>query len=163
MSFCSRRVLLLTSVALCCVCQIVLMAALSLIPTSSYAPYVAIVALMSYVLVYGMGLGPVPFMIATELFPVGPRSVGISLGATCNWLCNLLVGLTFPLVQGALDEFSFTIFITSSCFLFIFIYRFLPETHGKEETNFDNLTEKEQDSDGGTSTSSLEETGSPPV
>ncbi|XP_045585050.2 solute carrier family 2, facilitated glucose transporter member 1 [Procambarus clarkii] len=153
-----RRVLLLTSVALCSLCQIVLMVSLNLIPTSPCAPFVAIVALMSYVLVYGMGLGPVPYMIATELFPLGPRSIGIAVGGTSNWLCNLVVGLAFPLVQEVLGEWSFSIFIASSCLLFIFIYKFLPETHGKKEISLKQLSdEEEQESAEGTSTSSIEQ------
>ncbi|XP_069953806.1 solute carrier family 2, facilitated glucose transporter member 7 isoform X4 [Cherax quadricarinatus] len=153
--YCRRRVLLLTSVALCTFCQIVLMVALKLISTSPYAPFVAIAALLSFVLVYGMGLGPVPFMIATEMFPVGPRSIGISLGGTSNWFGNLVVGLTFPLIQESLGELSFSIFIASSFLLFIFIYKFLPETYGKEEILINQL-EEEQESAEGTSTSSIE-------
>ncbi|XP_071547980.1 solute carrier family 2, facilitated glucose transporter member 3-like isoform X3 [Panulirus ornatus] len=149
---CKRRVLLLTSVALCILCQVVLMVALRLIPMSSYAPYVAIAALIFYVLVYGMGLGPVPFMIATELFPVGPRSVGLSLSGTTNWLSNLIVGITFPLIQEILGELSFMLFITSSCLLFIFIYRFLPETFGKEVMSLPHLSVEAQDNDEGIST-----------
>lgn len=59
----------------------------------------------------------------TELFVEGPRSVGLSLGGTTNWGSNLIVGLTFPLVQELLNEYSFTIFIASGCLLAVFIYR----------------------------------------
>lgn len=58
-----------------------------------------------------------------ELFPVGPRSVGISVGGTTNWLSNMIVGLTFPFIQTLMGEFSFILFITSSCVLGSFLYR----------------------------------------
>lgn len=128
-----RRVLLLTSIALCICCQAVLMTSLKLIPVSSFASYAAIAALMSFVLVYHLGIGPIPYMIATELFPSGPRSVGISLGSTSNWVSNLIVGFTFPLIQAQMGEFSFTIFIISSCLFWIFTYKFLPETLDMED------------------------------
>lgn len=50
---------------LCALCQAVLIVALWFLPTVSWASYCAIVALMGYVTVYGIGLGPIPFMIAT--------------------------------------------------------------------------------------------------
>ncbi|XP_047491767.1 solute carrier family 2, facilitated glucose transporter member 3-like [Penaeus chinensis] len=131
--YCRRRVLLMTSIVLCIICQIGLMISLHLISEYQSASFVAIGALMAYVLFYGMGLGPIPFMIATELFPSGPRSVGISIGSTSNWMSNLVVGLTFPLLQVQFGELSFSFFIASSILLFIFVYRFLPETLGKDE------------------------------
>ncbi|XP_042891108.1 solute carrier family 2, facilitated glucose transporter member 1-like [Penaeus japonicus] len=132
--YCRRRVLLMTSIVLCIVCQVGLMISLKLIGTYHSASFVAIGALMSYVLFYGMGLGPVPFMIATELFPSGPRSVGISIGSTSNWISNLVVGLTFPLLQVQFGEFSFAFFIASSILMFIFVFWFVPETLGREES-----------------------------
>lgn len=131
--YCRRRVLLMTSIVLCIVCQIGLMISLQLISEHRSASFVAIGALMAYVLFYGMGLGPVPFMIATELFPSGPRSVGISIGSTSNWMSNLVVGLTFPLLQVQFGELSFSFFIASSILMFIFVFRFLPETLGRDE------------------------------
>ncbi|KAK7075856.1 hypothetical protein SK128_005138 [Halocaridina rubra] len=128
-----RRVLFLTSVALCVCSQAILLASLALIPTSSIASYFAIAAMMSYVLVYHFGLGPIPYMIATELFPSGPRSIGISVGSTSNWLSNLIVGFTFPLIQSQIGEYSFTLFMLSSLFIWLFAYKFLPETLGRDD------------------------------
>ncbi|MPC09483.1 Solute carrier family 2, facilitated glucose transporter member 3 [Portunus trituberculatus] len=125
---CRRRVLLLSSMVLCVLCQSVLVGALWFLPSYSWASYVAIFSLLAYVLVFGIGLGPIPFMIATELFPVGPRSVGIVVGGTTNWFTNMIVGLTFPVVQSEMAEFSFILFIASVCFFAIFMYNFLPET-----------------------------------
>ncbi|KAG0715900.1 Solute carrier family 2, facilitated glucose transporter member 3 [Chionoecetes opilio] len=125
---CRRRMLLLTSMLLCVLSQCVLVGALWYLPVYTWASYIAICSLMSYVVAYGIGLGPIPFMLATELFPVGPRSVGIAAGGTANWVGNMVVGLIFPLVQSEIGEFSFILFITSSCIFGIFMYIFLPET-----------------------------------
>ncbi|XP_050736522.1 solute carrier family 2, facilitated glucose transporter member 1-like [Eriocheir sinensis] len=128
---CRRRVLLLTSMVLCAVCQAMLIVALWFLPTAPWASYCAIFALMAYITMYAIGLGPIPFMLPTELFPVGPRSVGIAVGGTTNWLSNMVVGLTFPLIQAAIGEFSFVLFIASSIVLGSVMYRYLPETFGK--------------------------------
>lgn len=62
---CRRRVLLLSSMVLCAVSQVVLIVSLRLLPTASWAMYCAIFALMGYITMYAIGLGPIPFMIAT--------------------------------------------------------------------------------------------------
>ncbi|CAL4222769.1 unnamed protein product, partial [Meganyctiphanes norvegica] len=130
--YCSRRHLLLWSIALSIVCQLTLMLALYLIPTIQEAGFVAIFALLAYVLAYGAGLGPVPYMIATELFPLGPRPVGLAMGGAANWGSNLLVGLAFPSLQQAAGEYSFCVFIIICSLAGAFFYRYLPETSSKE-------------------------------
>ncbi|KAK3871692.1 hypothetical protein Pcinc_023179 [Petrolisthes cinctipes] len=152
--FCRRRVLLLVSVIVCVLCQAALILSLHLTPSHAGAPYVAIVALVCYVMGYGIGLGPVPYMVATELFAVGPRSVGISLGGTTNWGSNLVVGLTFPLIQELLREFSFTFFIAFACLVAVFVYRFVPETLSKDTlsspmTEEERMSEDEKSSEDG--------------
>ncbi|XP_068221448.1 solute carrier family 2, facilitated glucose transporter member 5-like [Palaemon carinicauda] len=147
-----RRALLLNSAALCVVAQGILMASLALIPSVSAASYISIIAMLSFVFAYNLGIGPVPFMIATELFSVGPRSIGISIGSTSNWISNLIVGLTFPLVQDLIGEYSFICFMVSSTLLWIFTYKYLPETLGKDDLTTSNTPTSLEDSSSDTQT-----------
>ncbi|CAG9585097.1 unnamed protein product [Danaus chrysippus] len=43
-----------------------------------------------------LGLGPIPYFIASELFEVSSRSAGMSWGSLANWGGNFIVGMTFP-------------------------------------------------------------------
>lgn len=84
-------------------------------------PYFSIVGVLGYVLCYGIGLGPIPYFIGSELFEVGPRPSAMALGSMANWGGNFFIGMTFPAMQAAIGPSSFYIFafITSLLLLFI--------------------------------------------
>lgn len=103
-------------------------------------PIICIIAVLSYVLFYGLGLGPIPYFIGsgksffiltknnynaviyfTELFEVGPRPAAMALGSLCNWGGNFLVGMTFPSLQASIGAYSFLLFALSTGLLFIFL------------------------------------------
>ncbi|XP_076064255.1 solute carrier family 2, facilitated glucose transporter member 1-like [Oratosquilla oratoria] len=133
---CRRRVLFLTSIALSMLSQVVLVISLVLMPHFDGAGIMSMMAMMAYVLAYGFGLGPVPYMVGTEVFPPGPRSVGLAMSGMANWVGNLLVGFTFPLIHSHFGEFSFCFFIGCSILLWLFSYRLLPETLKKNAERY---------------------------
>lgn len=89
--------------------------------TISWMPYVSIVGVLGFVLTYGIGLGPIPYFIGSELFEVGPRPAAMALGSMANWGGNFLIALTFPTMNNCIGAVSFYIFaaITTSVFLFV--------------------------------------------
>lgn len=73
-------------------------------------PWLCTAAVLAYVIFYGIGLGPIPFFIGSELFEVGPRPAAMSLGSMFNWGGNFLVGMTFPSLQAAIGAYVFLVF-----------------------------------------------------
>lgn len=131
MSVFRRRSVLLLSCYLCVGCLIVLCASIALIHTVSFMPWICTVAVIAYVIFYGIGLGPIPYFIGSELFDVGPRPAAMSLGSVCNWGGNFIVGMMFPTVQGLLGPYTFLIFAGCTLLLAQFISFYLPETRGR--------------------------------
>lgn len=84
-------------------------------------PYVCIVAVLAFVLCYGIGLGPIPYFIGSELFEVGPRPSAMALGSMANWGGNFIVGLSFPTMKSCLGAASFSIFTVVVVLLFLFV------------------------------------------
>ncbi|KAF2865156.1 general substrate transporter [Massariosphaeria phaeospora] len=88
------------------------------------------VAVLLFVSSFGVGLGPVPFILSSEL--VGPDAVGatqsIALGA--NWIATFVVAQFFPLASAVLHGKVYFIFAALSAFFFVFILWFVPETKG---------------------------------
>lgn len=84
-------------------------------------PYLCIVGVLGYVLAYGLGLGPIPYFIGSELFEVGPRSSAMALGSMANWAGNFVVGLTFPIMDAHLGASSFIIFALVVVALWCFV------------------------------------------
>lgn len=78
------------------------------------------IAVFAYVLVYGLGLGPIPYFIGSELFDVGPRPAAMALGSVFNWGGNFLVGMLFPSVRNLINAYSFLIFAGSTLLLALF-------------------------------------------
>ncbi|XP_010793076.1 solute carrier family 2, facilitated glucose transporter member 9-like [Notothenia coriiceps] len=48
-----------------------------------------------------------------------------------NWLCNFAVGLLFPFIQEALQDFAFLVFVVVCVLGSIYLYFVLPETKNK--------------------------------
>lgn len=91
------------------------------------------IAALLFVASFAVGLGPVPFILASEL--VGPEAVGAAqswaLGA--NWISTFVVAQFFPMLNDVLGGRGrvYWVFAFMALLLGSFIYGFLPETKGK--------------------------------
>ncbi|KAG5670887.1 hypothetical protein PVAND_001119 [Polypedilum vanderplanki] len=108
---------------------------------SSSFPILCVIALLGYILLYQIGLGPIPFFAATELFEVAPRSSAMALASLSSWTCNFLVGMTFPTLRKSMGASVFLIFAVV-CFALTALLKFyLPETRGKDINEITQLVD----------------------
>ncbi|XP_053983411.1 solute carrier family 2, facilitated glucose transporter member 1-like isoform X2 [Hylaeus volcanicus] len=131
MSSLNRRCVFLSSNYLCFGCLVILCISIQLIRVSSCMPFVCIVSILAYVLFYGIGLGPIPYFIGSELFDVGPRPIAMALGSVFNWGGNFLVGMMFPIIDLIIGAYTFLIFAGFLLILGQVIRIYLPETRGR--------------------------------
>jgi hypothetical protein len=70
-----------------------------LIP-ESYSGRVPLIAFFVYLFTafYSPGIGPVPFVYASECFPLSHREIGVALCVTWNNTVGSILGLTFPVM-----------------------------------------------------------------
>ncbi|RHZ45432.1 putative MFS glucose transporter [Aspergillus thermomutatus] len=91
------------------------------------------IAALLFVASFAVGLGPVPFILASEL--VGPEAVGAtqSWALAANWTATFIVAQFFPVLNDALGGRGkiYWIFAVLACLLGGFIYGWVPETKGK--------------------------------
>jgi sugar porter (SP) family MFS transporter len=59
------------------------------------APYLALVALLLFIASFAVGLGPVFWLMISEIFPIGVRSPAMAVSTVANWGANFLVSATF--------------------------------------------------------------------
>ncbi|KAJ5924957.1 hypothetical protein N7454_007596 [Penicillium verhagenii] len=94
---------------------------------------VSAIAFLLFVTSFAMGLGPVPFMLSSEL--VGPEAVGAtqSWGLSVNWMATFVVAQFFPVINDTLGGQGrvYWIFAAMAGVLGVVLYRILPETRGK--------------------------------
>lgn len=94
------------------------------------------VAVICFVASFGLGLGPVPFILASEL--VGPEAVGAtqSWALAANWIATFVVAQFFPIVNDLLGGGKvYYIFAGVAVFFFVFIGWFVPETKGMRDAD----------------------------
>ncbi|KAK6507320.1 hypothetical protein TWF481_005761 [Arthrobotrys musiformis] len=90
------------------------------------------ISTLLFVSSFAIGLGPLPFMIASEL--VGHEAVGAaqSIGLTTNWLATFAVAYGFPSLRAVVGNGEvFFIFSAVSVASFLFVLRKIPETKGR--------------------------------
>ena len=91
--------------------------------------WVVIVALLLYICSFAISLGPLPFVIMSEIFPQRVRGAGMSMASISNWGFNFVVVFTFPvLLAGPGLAFTFTIFSVVCLCGIVFTLRRVPET-----------------------------------
>lgn len=78
------------------------------------------VAMIMFVMAFGLGLGPVAWLLPAELFPMPQRAAATSVTTLINWLANFTVGQLFLLMAGCLGPFSFLPFAAVLCFGWLF-------------------------------------------
>jgi len=99
---------------------------------------ISLIAILLFIGSFAMSMGPVVWVLLSEMFPNKARSFAMSIAVGAQWLFNGIVANTFPLVnRSELNESMFhgsmpyVIFATFCVFAFLFVWRFLPETRGK--------------------------------
>ncbi|ODM14841.1 hypothetical protein SI65_09835 [Aspergillus cristatus] len=101
------------------------------------------IAALLFVAFFAVGLGPVPFILSSEL--VGPEAVGAtqSLALGANWIATFVVAQFFPVVNDALGGRGkvYWIFAVLAGVMGSFIYKFVPET--KDKANADEVWGRE--------------------
>ena len=94
--------------------------------------WVAAGSLMLYVGSFAIGLGPVFWLLISEIYPVKIRGLAMSIATVANWGANLLVALTFlTLIQFMGRPGTFWLYSLVGIGAWIFAYILVPETKGR--------------------------------
>jgi sugar porter (SP) family MFS transporter len=127
-----RRPLLLWGSLLMAVALSILALVFILGAGSTTGSLVAVGSLMLYVGAFAVSLGPIFWLLNSEIYPLRVRSKAAAVGTMTNWFFNFLVSLTFLLLIDGLGRSGAFFFYAAICVLtFFFCLRFVPETKGK--------------------------------
>ncbi len=105
--------------------------------------YSIVGSMLCYIAFFAVSMGPLGWLIITEVFPVKVRGVGSSIGSVANWTFNTLIVWTFfKMITGFTQHFNgneasgtagvFTVFAIVAMVGIVWGYFFLPETRGKK-------------------------------
>jgi SP family xylose:H+ symportor-like MFS transporter len=94
--------------------------------------------ILGYIACFALSVGPVTWVILSEIFPTRIRGRAMAIATVCLWIANYIVSQTFPmmdenqwLIARFHHAFPFWVYGAFSAVLLVFVCLFVPETKGK--------------------------------
>ena len=113
---------------------------------SSGASYIAIAAVVVYIIGFSFSWGPVVWVMLSEIYPTSIKGQAMSIGVAAQWIMNFIVSLTFPMLDGssALNAafnhgFAYWLYGAGAVLAALFVMRFVPETKGRTLEDMEHL------------------------
>jgi len=107
---------------------------------------------LGYIACFALSVGPVVWVILSEIFPTKIRGRAMGIATICLWAANTVVSQTYPmmdenkyLVDVFHHGFPFIIYGTMCIVLIVFMWRFVPETKGKSLEEIEKMWPGEKD------------------
>ena len=108
--------------------------------------YVAIGAVVVYIIGFSFSWGPIVWVLLAEIYPNSIKGQAMSIGVAAQWIANFVVSLTFPMIDGssalnAAFNHGFAYWLYGSCAVLaaIFVWKYIPETKGRSLEDMENV------------------------
>jgi len=127
-----RRPLLLTGIAGMAVTLGVFGLAFRLSIHGGALAWIAVISLMAYVASFAISLGPIFWLLISEIYPLRIRGLAQGTAATFNWGSNLIVSLLFlPLLELLGPSWTYWLYALLTVAAWVFSYSLVRETKGR--------------------------------
>ena len=91
-----------------------------------------LVFILGFIASFASSLGPIPWVLISEIFPTKTRGIAMSFAVLTLWIGVVLVTQFTPvLLDGFGGATTFFVFGANAILLLIFTYKMIPETKGK--------------------------------
>jgi len=111
---------------------------------------IALLAICAYLAGFAVSFGPIVWIMLTEIYPAPIKGQAMSLAVAAQWIANLLVSATFPLMLGnntlnASWNHGFAFWVYGACGIIaaFVVMRFVPETRGIDSDSLAALWRRE--------------------
>lgn len=94
--------------------------------------WVTVGSLVVYIASFAISLGPIAWLIISEIYPLKIRGVAMSIATLSNWAFNFVVALTFlPLLDALGPPTTFWLYAVLGVCGWFFCRFYMPETKGR--------------------------------
>ncbi|KAJ0229482.1 Sugar transporter ERD6-like 4 [Hirschfeldia incana] len=91
----------------------------------------SVVGVVAMVVSFSLGMGPIPWLIMSEILPVNIKGLAGSIATLANWFFSWLITMTANLLLAWSSGATFTIYGVVCAFTVVFVTLWVPETKGK--------------------------------
>jgi sugar porter (SP) family MFS transporter len=127
-----RRKLLITGTTGLTIALVVLGLFFHFASWQAHAPWLALIALVVFIASFAIGLGPVFWLMISEIFPLAERSKAMSVCTIANWGSNFLISFYFLDFVGWLGRAgTFWVYAGFGVAAVLFFLWRVPETKGR--------------------------------
>ena len=99
-------------------------------------PVLSAVTVITFVSSFGLGLGPVPFMLSSELVCPEASGAAQSWALAANWTSTFVISMFFPILNESLGKGRvYFIFAALAAVFAVFVAYWIPETKGKKDAD----------------------------
>ncbi|KAK4273509.1 hypothetical protein QN277_021892 [Acacia crassicarpa] len=95
------------------------------------SPILALVGVLVYTGSFSLGMGGIPWVIMSEIFPINVKGSAGSLVTLVSWLGSWIVSYAFNFLMGWNSTGTFFIFSTICGLTVVFVAKLVPETKGR--------------------------------
>jgi len=110
------------------------------------AGMIALACMLGYIAGFAMSWGPVTWVLLSEIFPNQIRGKAMAVAVAAQWIANLAVSWTFPMLDGnpALVShfnhgFAYWVYGVMSILAALFVWKMVPETKGRSLEQMEKL------------------------
>ncbi|XP_039981387.1 solute carrier family 2, facilitated glucose transporter member 12 [Xiphias gladius] len=94
--------------------------------------WASLISLLVYVAAFSISLGPMVYVVLSEIFPMGLRGRAVSVVSAINWATNLLISMTFLTITEKIGVPNVMYLYSAMSFvLLVFVILCVPETKGR--------------------------------
>jgi sugar porter (SP) family MFS transporter len=86
---------------------------------------------LGYVASFAVAMGPVVWVVMSEIFPTRIRGVAMSIATVCLWVACFAVSQFFPVMLKSLAGYVFFVYAVMCAVAVAFVALYVPETKGK--------------------------------
>ena len=127
-----RRPLLITGTCVLLAALVVLGVYFSSTTLQDDYGWIALAGLVLFMAGFAIGLGPVFWLMISEIYPLGVRSKAMAVSTIANWGANFLVAQTFLTLSGAISRQGvFFLYAGLAVLALAFFVLKVPETKGR--------------------------------
>lgn len=103
-----------------------------------------LIFILGFIASFASSLGPIPWVIMSEIFPTKIRGLAMSFATMTLWLGVVAITQFTPILLDNLGgAYTFWIFMANAIFLLIFVYKRVPETKGRTLEEIEKSWNKE--------------------